>query len=102
MIIEDWYRTFYRRLGHIGLHKHARSRLQSFRREVSALHEVSPLSQLTSRPFPKPVGQRRTRKFAKVKKALERGLSVAETVSLTGISMSSVKRYRKQMVRHCD
>jgi DNA invertase Pin-like site-specific DNA recombinase len=36
-------------------------------------------------------------KFAKVKKALERGLSVAETVSLTGISMSSVKRYRKQL-----
>jgi DNA invertase Pin-like site-specific DNA recombinase len=36
-------------------------------------------------------------KFAKVKKAVERGLSVAETVSLTGISMSSVKRYRKQI-----
>ena len=40
-----------------------------------------------------------TEKFAKVKKALERGLSVAETVSLTGISMSSVKRYRKQIER---
>ena len=38
-------------------------------------------------------------KFAKVKKALERGLSVAETVSLTGISISSVKRYRKQIER---
>lgn len=38
-------------------------------------------------------------KFAKVKKAVERGLSVAETVSLTGISMSSVKRYRKQIDR---
>lgn len=36
-------------------------------------------------------------KFAKVKKALERGLSVSETVNLTGISMSSVKRYRKQL-----
>lgn len=36
-------------------------------------------------------------KFAKVKKALERGLSVSETVSLTGICMSSVKRYRKQL-----
>jgi len=34
-------------------------------------------------------------KFARVKKALERGLSVAETVSLTGISISSVKRYQK-------
>ncbi|GAB3227517.1 hypothetical protein GCM10027423_64500 [Spirosoma arcticum] len=38
-------------------------------------------------------------KFAKVKKALERGLSVSETVSLTGISMSSVKRYRKQLLK---
>lgn len=36
-------------------------------------------------------------KFSKVKKALERGLSVAETVSLTGISISSVKRYRKRI-----
>ena len=36
-------------------------------------------------------------KSAKVKKALERGLSVAETVSLTGISKASVKRYRKQI-----
>jgi DNA invertase Pin-like site-specific DNA recombinase len=36
-------------------------------------------------------------KLAKVKTAVERGLSVAETVSLTGISMSSVKRYRKQL-----
>ncbi len=33
--------------------------------------------------------------FEKVKKAFERGLSVSETVSLTGISISSVKRYRK-------
>ena len=32
-----------------------------------------------------------------VKKAVEWGQSVAETVSLTGISMSSVKRYRKQI-----
>ncbi len=35
--------------------------------------------------------------FSKVKKAIERGLSVNETVSLTGISISSVKRYRKQI-----
>lgn len=41
-------------------------------------------------------------KFAKVKKALERGLSVAETVSLTGISISSVKRYRKQLEKTAD
>jgi DNA invertase Pin-like site-specific DNA recombinase len=33
--------------------------------------------------------------FEKVKKAFERELSVSETVSLTGISISSVKRYRK-------
>ena len=41
-------------------------------------------------------------KFAKVKKAVERGLSVAETVSLTGISMSSVKRYRKLIEKTVD
>ena len=35
--------------------------------------------------------------FAKVKKAMESGLSVNETVQLTGISISSVKRYRKQI-----
>ncbi len=33
------------------------------------------------------------------KKALERGLSVPEAVSLTRISMSSVKRYRKQILK---
>jgi hypothetical protein len=31
--------------------------------------------------------------------ALDRGLSVAETVSLTGISISIVKRYRKQILK---
>ncbi|WP_262713014.1 helix-turn-helix domain-containing protein [Hymenobacter elongatus] len=31
--------------------------------------------------------------LGKVRKALEKGLSVAETVELTGISLSSVKRY---------
>lgn len=41
-------------------------------------------------------------KFAKVKRVLKRGLSVAETVNLTGISMPSVKRYRKQIVCHGD
>lgn len=38
-----------------------------------------------------------TEQFAKVKKAVQSGLSVNETVSLTGISISSVKRYRKQI-----
>ena len=33
--------------------------------------------------------------LGKAKKALEKGLSVAETVELTSISLSSVKRYRK-------
>ena len=33
--------------------------------------------------------------FIKVKKALEKGFSMAEIVNLTGISLSSVKRYRK-------
>jgi len=37
--------------------------------------------------------------LAKVRTAVERGLSVAETVSLTGISLSTVKRYRKQLER---
>lgn len=41
-------------------------------------------------------------KFAQVKKSLKWGLSVVETVNLTGISMSSVKRYWKQIVRHGD
>ncbi|GGH55564.1 resolvase [Dyadobacter endophyticus] len=43
-----------------------------------------------------------TEKFAKVKKALERGMSASETASLTGISMSSVKRYRKQIQNTMD
>ncbi|WP_262489450.1 helix-turn-helix domain-containing protein [Hymenobacter sp. IS2118] len=36
-------------------------------------------------------------KLAKVKKVLKKGLSVAKTVKLTGISLSSVKRYRKHL-----
>ena len=35
--------------------------------------------------------------LAKVKRAMEEGLSMAETVELTGISLSSVKRYRKHL-----
>ena len=35
--------------------------------------------------------------LGKVKKALEKGLSVAETVELTSICFSSVKRYRKHL-----
>lgn len=35
--------------------------------------------------------------LAKVRKALERGLSVADIVRLTGISISSVKRYRRHL-----
>ena len=37
-------------------------------------------------------------KLAKVAKALEKGLSVAEIVTLTGISRASVKRYRQEFV----
>ena len=40
--------------------------------------------------------------FGKVKKAMEKGLSVNETVTLTGISISSVKRYRKQLQAMTD
>ncbi len=36
----------------------------------------------------------------KVKTALEKGLSISETVRLTGISISSVKRYRRELDRH--
>lgn len=35
--------------------------------------------------------------FLKVKRGFEKGLSVSEIVSLTGISISSVKRYRKKI-----
>lgn len=35
--------------------------------------------------------------LAKVRKALDKGLSVTETVELTGISLPSVKRYRKHL-----
>lgn len=35
--------------------------------------------------------------LSKVRKALEKGLSVTETVELTGISLASVKRYRKHL-----
>jgi len=36
-------------------------------------------------------------KLAMVGKALEKGLSVAEIVTLTGISRASVKRYRNEL-----
>jgi DNA invertase Pin-like site-specific DNA recombinase len=44
----------------------------------------------------RPAG-RDTEKLAKVARALERGLSVAEIVDLTGISRASVKRYRQEL-----
>jgi DNA invertase Pin-like site-specific DNA recombinase len=44
----------------------------------------------------RPAG-RDAKKLAKVAKALERGLSVAEIVTLTGISRASVKRYRQEL-----
>jgi DNA invertase Pin-like site-specific DNA recombinase len=43
---------------------------------------------------PKGVNEER---YRKVKKGLQGGLSVSEIVSLTGISESSVKRYRKRL-----
>jgi len=45
----------------------------------------------------RPAG-RDAEKLAKVAKALEKGLSVAEIVTLTGISRASVKRYRQEFV----
>jgi DNA invertase Pin-like site-specific DNA recombinase len=44
----------------------------------------------------RPAG-RDAEKFAKVTKAFARGLSVAEIVTLTGISRASVKRYRREL-----
>lgn len=35
--------------------------------------------------------------FNKVTKGFQKGLSVSEIVALTGISVSSVKRYKKQI-----
>lgn len=43
-----------------------------------------------------------TEQFAKVKTAFERGMSVNETVNLTGISLTTVKRYRKQLEKTID
>jgi DNA invertase Pin-like site-specific DNA recombinase len=65
--------------------------------------EKTRAGQLLAAAKGKPIGRPKginADKFAKVKKAFERGLSVAETVNLTGISLSSVKRYRKQMEKH--
>lgn len=44
----------------------------------------------------RPAG-RDSEKLAKVAKALDKGLSVAEIVALTGISRASVKRYRQEL-----
>ena len=44
----------------------------------------------------RPAG-RDAEKVAKVTKALQKGLSVAEIVALTGISRASVKRYRQEL-----
>jgi len=46
----------------------------------------------------RPAG-RDAEKLSKVATALERGLSVAEIVTLTGISRASVKRYRQEIER---
>ena len=45
----------------------------------------------------RPAG-RDAEKLPKVAKALEKGLSVAEIVTLTGISRAIVKRYRQEFV----
>lgn len=45
---------------------------------------------------------RNKEKLAKVKRALEKGLSLPEIVDLTGISRASVKRYRRELTAHLD
>ena len=44
----------------------------------------------------RPAGQD-AQKVAKVRRALEKGLSVAEIVALTSASRASVKRYRQEV-----
>ena len=45
----------------------------------------------------RPAG-RNPKKLAKVAKALEKGLSVAKIVTLTGINHASMKRYRQDLL----
>lgn len=40
--------------------------------------------------------------YVKVKKALHKGLSISEIVNFTGISISSVKRYRKLITQEAE
>ncbi len=54
------------------------------------------LAQQQGKHLGRPAG-RDAEKLAKVPKALEKGLSVAEIVTLTGISRASVKRYRHEL-----
>ena len=54
------------------------------------------LAKQQGRHLGRPAG-RDAEKLAKVATALERGLSVAEIVTLTGISRASVKRYRQDI-----
>lgn len=60
-----------------------------------SLHGIR-LAKEAGKHLGRPAG-RDAEKVAKVKMALEKGLSVPEIVELTGISQSSVKRYRQEL-----
>ena len=64
--------------------------------------EKTRAGQLLAKANGKHVGRRagvNQENYSKVRKAVEKGLSVNEIVNLTGISLSSVKRYRKEMAK---
>ena len=63
--------------------------------------EKTRAGQLLAKAQGKHIGRRvgvNQENFQKVKSATQKGLSVLEIVNLTGISLTSVKRYRKTMV----
>ncbi len=71
--------------------------LAEYDREV--ILEKTKAGQLLARAKGKHIGRPKginEANYNKVKKGFQRGLSVSEIVSLTGISTSSVKRYRKR------
>ena len=65
-------------------------------RQVAAGARQSDVARVQGKHIGRPKGLDAAN-LAKVREAMEKGLFVAETVELTGISLSSVKRYRKHL-----
>ena len=57
---------------------------------------ASELAKAKGKHIGRPAGMD-SEKYNKVKKLLDRGLSIPEIVEVTGVSLASVKRYRKAM-----